>query len=86
MISSHADIGNGMEEMDLATVTFTSASSLGDDAADLEDKELEDEVPGEFEAPSSPNDDINLLLAQCTTKVEGTEDTSPIAARSPLLV
>jgi hypothetical protein len=79
--------------MDLATGTFINtpteeagdedASSLGDDAADGEDKELEDEVPGEFEAPSIPNDDINLLLAQHTTQVEGTQDTSPVAARTP---
>jgi hypothetical protein len=74
-ISSVADIGDDTKEMDLATGTFTNAapteeagdkdaSSLGDDAADGEDDKLEDEVPGEFQALSIPNDDINLLLAQ----------------------
>jgi hypothetical protein len=80
--------------MDLATGTFTNgtpteeavdedASSLGDDVADGE-AELEDEVPGEFEAPSVPNDDINLLMSQrTTTQVEGTQDISSVAARAP---
>ena len=94
IISSRADVGDGTEEMDLATGTFTNAtpteeagdedaSSLGDDAADGEDDQLEDEVPGEFEAPSVLNDDINLLLSQRTTQVEGTQDTSSVAARVP---
>jgi hypothetical protein len=64
IISSRADIGDGTEEMDLATGTFTNAtpteeaedededaSSVGDNAAEGEEEELEDEVPGEFEAP-----------------------------------
>jgi hypothetical protein len=93
-ISSRANIGDGTEEVNLATGTFTNvapaeeageedASSLGDDAADGEEEELEDEVPGEFEAPSIPNDDINLLLAQRTTQVEGTQYTIYVAARAP---
>jgi hypothetical protein len=88
-ISSCADIGDGTKEMDLATGTFTyavateeagvkDASSLGDDAADGEDDKL-----GEFQAPSIPNDDINLFLAQHTTQAEGTQDTSSVAARAP---
>jgi hypothetical protein len=94
IISSCADIGDGMEEMDLATGTFTSAtpteeageedaSSLGNDAADGEDDPLEDEVPGEFEAPSIPNDAINLLLSQHITQVERTHHASSVAARFP---
>jgi hypothetical protein len=81
IISSCADIGDGMEEMDLVTGTFTNTTPTEDDQevriAELlgsdndsvdagEDGELEDEVPGEFEAPSIPNDDMNLLLAQHT--------------------
>jgi hypothetical protein len=94
-ISSRAGIGDGTKEMDLATGTFTNAvptteevgdkdvSSLGADAADGEDDKLEDDVPDDFQAPSIPNDNINLLLAQCTTQVEGTQDTSFVAARAP---
>ena len=86
IISSRADIGDGLEEMDLATGKFTNSpkeegeeeeedSHLGDDNG--EHTKLEDEVPGEFEASSLPNDNINLLL-------EGTQDTSSVAAsRTP---
>jgi hypothetical protein len=68
------------EEMDLATGTFTNmaptkeaededASSFeGDNAAEGEEEELEDKVPGEFEASSVPNDDMDLLLVQCTSE------------------
>ena len=78
-ISSRADIGDGTEEMDLATGIFAEAAreeeerdiqarSVEDDAVDGEaDAELEDEVAGEFQAPNVPNDDINLLLALGTT-------------------
>jgi hypothetical protein len=55
------------------------ARSLADDAADgEEDKELEDGVPGEFQAPSIPNDDSNLLLAQPTMATIPT--VGPVAA------
>jgi hypothetical protein len=67
-ISSRADIGDGEEEMDLTTGIFTNTipTEVLDGAedgtgADDEQEELEDEVPGEFEAPNVPNDDLLLL-------------------------
>jgi hypothetical protein len=97
----HIYIGDGMEEMDLATGTFTNTTPTEDDqearivaellgsdndSVDGEDGKLEDEVPCEFEAPSIPNDDMNLLLAQRTVQVEGTQDTSPVPAnRTPTI-
>jgi hypothetical protein len=96
IISSQADIGDGTEEMDLATGTFTSAtpteeaededdSSLeGDNADEGEEEELEDKVPGEFQAPSVPNEDIDLLLVQRTAYYP-TIATDPTVARSPTI-
>jgi hypothetical protein len=97
-ISSRAGIGDGTEEMDLATGRFThtahdeegrdiNARSFGDDAAHGEDDaEFEDEVPCEFQAPSVPNNDINLLLAQATAAVASfigpvAPSTGPAATR-----
>jgi hypothetical protein len=63
-ISCRADVGDGNEEMDLATGTFTNVHDLEDDDTDGDDdmeERLVDEVPGEFDPPSVPNDDLNLL-------------------------
>jgi hypothetical protein len=64
-ISSRADVGDGNEEMDLATGIFTT-NVLDDpeEETETEDNDMErldDEVPGEFDAPSVPNDDLLVL-------------------------
>jgi hypothetical protein len=81
-ISGCGDVGDGEEEMDLTTGSFSDllaedgifdgtgdgAGDGADDAEDkgqfevkLEDNELEDEVPGEFDMPNDPGDDLLLL-------------------------
>jgi hypothetical protein len=75
-ISGRADVGDGEEEMDLTTGLFTNVvteDGIFDGAEDgaedegqfeaglLEDNVLEDEVPGEFDTPNVPGDDLLLL-------------------------
>jgi hypothetical protein len=75
-ISSRADIGDGEEEMDLASGSFTNitedgtvdeeANNGGEDEDDTEEQlevRLADEVDGEFDLPNIPGDHL-LLLTQ----------------------
>jgi hypothetical protein len=62
-ISSRADVGDGNEQMDLATGIFTNVHDL-EEETDAEDNNMErlvDEEPGDFDAPRVPNDDLLLL-------------------------
>jgi hypothetical protein len=70
-ISSRADVGDGNEEMDLATGTFSTTNVehdlllVGEETDTGEENDMEerlvDEVSGEFDAPSVPNDDLLVL-------------------------
>ena len=77
-ISSRADVGDGEEEMDLATGTFTNTIPTedgtfdGDIEEDEDNERLEDEVEGEVAAPSVPQADLRMLshLAQRSAPAE----------------
>ena len=100
-ISSRADIGDGTEEMELETGTFTNTFQGQDDDLDREDnieqgsqgqedfsdeednvERLFDEVPGEFDAPSVPNNDLHEVH-QVQVADDDSVDTSTLTYTSP---
>jgi hypothetical protein len=59
----HADIGDGTEEMDLNAGTFTDPFDLGV-GEEGSNGCFNDEVPGEFDAPGVPDDNLLLMAGR----------------------